>query len=297
MVDDLAATACNLPAQPTVLLIPDTLNDIGIQIQPHHHHQASLSTTSLISLPQSPARIAYILTAFPRDYSLHDPVLSDLGIEQCKQLHEHLIKNETLYHDVQLIVVSPMRRTLQTADIALSDLIKKQKVDVKLDGGWQETSDMPCDTGSPLPTISAEFPQFDFSKVDPGYPTKQGPYAFTRSAVLQRGQTVLRSLHRRPERVIIVVSHSGFLRTAVTSKQFGNADYRIYDFDEHVEPKTVDGVEIKYRLKERYETDSKGGGMGWSEIGHFGITDEDFPLIDPIKRGPDEVVDEVPELQ
>lgn len=66
-------------------------------------------------------------------------MLSDLGIEQCKELHEHLIKNETLINDVQLIVVSPMRRTLQTADIALNDLIKKRKVDVKLDGGWQGT--------------------------------------------------------------------------------------------------------------------------------------------------------------
>ncbi|QDS67438.1 hypothetical protein FKW77_000383 [Venturia effusa] len=174
-----------------------------------------------------------------------------------------------------------MRRTLQTADIALSDLIKKRNVDVKVDGGWQAT----------------EFPQFDFSRVDPEYPTKQGPYAFTRSAVLQRGQTVLRALYRRPERVVVVVSHSGFLRTAITSKQFGNADYRVYDFDEHVEPTTIDGVKIQYKLIERYETDSKGGGMGWSEIGHFGITTEDFPLMDPIKRSPDEVVDEVAELQ
>jgi hypothetical protein len=50
------------------------------------------------------------------------------------------MNNEQLINDVQLIVVSPMRRTLQTADIALNDLIKKQKVDVKLDGGWQGES-------------------------------------------------------------------------------------------------------------------------------------------------------------
>ena len=83
----------------------------------------------------------------------------------------------------------------------------------------------------------------------------------------------------------------------MTNKQFGNADYRIYDFEEHVEPKTVDGVEIKYRLKERDQTDLKGGGMGWSEVGHHGITENDFPLTNPVTRGPDEVVDEVPELR
>lgn len=63
-----------------------------------------------------------------------------MGVKQCKELHEHLINNEQLINDVQLIVVSPMRRTLQTADIALNDLIKKRKVDVKLDGGWQGES-------------------------------------------------------------------------------------------------------------------------------------------------------------
>lgn len=67
-------------------------------------------------------------------------MLSDKGIKQCEELHEHLMNNEQLINDVQLIVVSPMRRTLQTADIALNDLIKKRKVDVKLDGGWQGES-------------------------------------------------------------------------------------------------------------------------------------------------------------
>jgi hypothetical protein len=162
---------------------------------------------------------------------------------------------------------------------------------------WPENSDKPCDIGTTIATLAAEFPQFDFSKLDSAYPTKSGPYAFTRRAVLQRGQTVLRSLHRRPERVIAVVSHSGFLRTAVTNKQFGNADYRIFDFEETFEPKTVDGVEIRFRLKERDETDLKGGGMGWSEVGHHGITENDFPLAEPVLRESSEIVDEVPELQ
>lgn len=67
-------------------------------------------------------------------------MLSDKGIEQCKELHEHLMNNEQLINDVQLVVVSPMKRTLQTADIALGELVKKRKVDVKLDGGWQGES-------------------------------------------------------------------------------------------------------------------------------------------------------------
>jgi broad specificity phosphatase PhoE len=67
-------------------------------------------------------------------------VLSDKGIKQCKELQQHLMSNEPLINDVQLVVVSPMRRTLQTANIALGELIKKRKVDVKLDGGWQGES-------------------------------------------------------------------------------------------------------------------------------------------------------------
>jgi hypothetical protein len=109
-------------------------------------------------------------------------------------------------------------------------------------------------------------------------------YAFTRPAVLARGQSVLKALHSRTEKVIAVVSHSAFLRTAVTSRRFANADYRIFEFE--------DESTGHFRLREWEETSQKGGGMGWSVKGVHGILDGDF---DDEEDGVDgEAVGEVP---
>jgi broad specificity phosphatase PhoE len=83
-----------------------------------------------------------------------------------------------------------------------------------------ENSDSPCDTGSDLKTIAAEYPELDFANVDPTFPDKAAdtPYAFTRTANAARGQICLQKLYSRSEKVIAVVSHSGFLRTAISKR-------------------------------------------------------------------------------
>jgi hypothetical protein len=114
--------------------------------------------------------------------------------------------------------------------------------------------------------------------VDPSFPDKttngaENPYAFTQKAILARGQRALKDLYTRPEKVIAVVSHSGFLRTAVCNRMFFNADWRVFEFDEEKMQKNSG----KYVLKESEETEKKGGGMGRSDIGVFGVVDGDFP--------------------
>lgn len=135
--------------------------------------------------------------------------------------------------------------------------------------------------------MSKEFPNFDFSVVDPLYPDKTtnlsaNPYAFTRRAIVARGQTCLKALYSRPEKVIAVVSHSGFMRTAICNRRFFNADWRVFDFDEEKmkqSKKRGEGVngDGMYLLKEWKETEGKGGGMGRSDAGIFGILPTDFP--------------------
>ncbi|EXJ63196.1 hypothetical protein A1O7_03643 [Cladophialophora yegresii CBS 114405] len=195
------------------------------------------------------------------DPSILDPELSSLGIQQCEALRNELKEKFPKPVDVELIVVSPMRRTLQTASIALDWLISGG-VEVEVDADWQEIYDKPCDTGSPLSDLEAEFPAFDFSIVDPVYPNKSSPegrrYAHNRSAVLARAQTALGKLYGRPEKLIIVVSHSSFMRLAVSGTWFANADYRIFEFSER---KSKDEP---YRLTEWDSTRSNGGGMGLS---------------------------------
>ena len=102
------------------------------------------------------------------------------------------------------------------------------------------------------------FPQVDFSQVDPVWPDKVSPagakYAYNKPAVIARGQSALQELYHRPEKVILVVSHSGFLRSGVTGHFYYNADYRIFDF---AEPEGE-----MYKLKQ-WESTIKGG-LGWS---------------------------------
>ena len=103
----------------------------------------------------------------------------------------------------------------------------------------------------------------DFSNVDPVFPDKSSPagskYFPTRSAVVARGQACLRSLYQRPEKWVVVVSHSGFLRMGVTGWWFFNGDYRIFDFGVNPE----EGAPLK--LVQWESTVSGGLGLSWTE--------------------------------
>lgn len=106
--------------------------------------------------------------------------------------------------------------------------------------------------------------------MDPLWPSKTGPYAFTRAATIARGQSCLSSLYNRPEKVIAVVSHSGFLRCAISLCKYANADYRIFDFKDKAEGADLELVEWEL-------TESNGGGLGESEKGRAEIEESDFP--------------------
>jgi hypothetical protein len=109
--------------------------------------------------------------------------------------------------------------------------------------------------------LREEFPTVDFSNVDPVYPDKTSPagarYAYNRKAILARGRSALASLASRPDKVIFVVSHSGFLRAGLTGYWWFNADYRIFDLDEAVAA-TGDPAGLK-----QWES-TLAGGLGWS---------------------------------
>lgn len=90
---------------------------------------------------------------------------------------------------------------------------------------------------------------------------------FTKEAILARGQSALADLYGRSEDVIAVVSHSGFMRTAVAGRWFENADYRVFDFADRGGGEGEGGP---YRLVEWEVTRGKGG-MGRSKEVLVGI--------------------------
>ncbi|KAL9572360.1 hypothetical protein ACKAV7_003561 [Fusarium commune] len=139
---------------------------------------------------------------------LPDPDLTPLGEEQARGL---LSKFPELAN-VDLIVSSPLRRTLQTTLLAFPSQLGPGLQIVALPE-VQEVSDMNCDTGSDLSVIKAEFQQqpVDFGLVEPGWQIKEGKCAPIIGSLMKRAEAARQWLSERPEREIVVVSHGGFL--------------------------------------------------------------------------------------
>lgn len=127
-----------------------------------------------------------------------------------------------------------------------------------------ENSDEPCDTGSELSKISKDYPNVDYSQLNPQWPSTTGIFAYTRDAATKRAASEIEWLRNRPEKIIAVVSHSAFLRVGVTHAFYANADYRVFDFSNG-------------EFAERKTTSMSGGGMGKSDIGKAEIRPTDFP--------------------
>lgn len=168
---------------------------------------------------------------------------------------------------------------LQPSDSKIPSVVRHEKAKISSFHDT-ENSAKPCDTGTPIEKVAEEFPTIDYTNVDPNWPDKTSPvagkpYHFTKEAILERGQRALAGLYDRPEKVIVVVSHSGFLRVGVTGSWFFNADYRVFDF---VERASEGGA---YRLEQRAYTKEKGGGLGRS-------------LLEQVVLG-DGLPDEIPE--
>ncbi|KAK4222605.1 phosphoglycerate mutase-like protein 1 [Podospora fimiseda] len=199
----------------------------------------------------------------PQFKQSRDPGLTEDGKKQCRELRDHL-KEKLENTKVDLIIVSPMQRTLETAMIALDWLIEKNKVPVEASALWQEIYSKPCDTGRPVAIFKDDFPLVDFTKLEREgiWPDKTSGRAHlyhpSKEGVLYRAETATKNLVGRPARYIIVVSHSGFMRKALFGRWFGFADYRIFNLPGEDGPW---GDWLKWEEQPGSET----GGMGRSK--------------------------------
>lgn len=95
----------------------------------------------------------------------------------------------------------------------------------------QETTSKPCDVGTEGHQVRQDWPDFDWSKVDPVYPRKSGLYEANEEAYAKRSLTVRKWLYNCPEKCVLVVTHAGFLSKMVGGQRFQNVEYRVYKFD------------------------------------------------------------------
>lgn len=100
---------------------------------------------------------------------LHDPSLTEKGkqqcIDRCKDFDRH--------DKIELLLASPLRRAIQTCQLAFAPCVERGLVIIALPTA-EEVSDAPSDTGSPVEDLIKEFGDekvdFDHLKVNPNCP-------------------------------------------------------------------------------------------------------------------------------
>ncbi|KAF2760331.1 phosphoglycerate mutase-like protein [Pseudovirgaria hyperparasitica] len=204
------------------------------------------------------------------NYILPDPDLTPHGMSQCTAL------SNSFPHmpQIDLIVASPIRRTLYTALHTFAPIIASRGTPIIALPELQETSDLPCDTGSAPAALAAEFaahPSVDLSLVRDGWNLKHGGAMASPDAgsIILRARRAKAWLRQRPEAHIAVVTHGGYLHyftddwagiddfTAGTA--WRNCDFRTYVF---VRP---EGVE--QRIEETAESRARRGDAGKEVLG------------------------------
>lgn len=160
-----------------------------------------------------------------------DAPLTDAGVEQCLELRRHLANRPSQgrpFTHFDLVIVSPLTRTLQTAQHIFGPS-RKPGVPSFLSPPFEATS-LPrpqilvreearerwgyysCDGRRKISEIIKEFPDFDFSAIehdeDIFYTKEREPTEHIKDRTIQ----FLEWLNKRPEKCIAVVTHSSFLR-------------------------------------------------------------------------------------
>ncbi|KAI4734584.1 hypothetical protein E4T50_14881 [Aureobasidium sp. EXF-12298] len=147
------------------------------------------------------------------NHAMHDPMLTPLGEEQCRTL----AKTFPSMDRVDAVVASPMKRTVYTALYSFAPAIKDKHLKVFALPELQETSDLPCDTGSNVAALEAEFRNqpvdlsYMYTPPAKAWNSKLGKWSATASAVDDRARIAREWLYNRPEKEIVVVTHGGFL--------------------------------------------------------------------------------------
>ncbi|KAK4508395.1 hypothetical protein PRZ48_002133 [Zasmidium cellare] len=197
------------------------------------------------------------------NHHMHDPLLTPYGEQQCRDL-QTVFPNQS---SIDLIVASPIKRTLNTALLSFADIIASKNLTVIALPELQETSDLPCDTGSEPEELRREFEgkAVDLELVKEGWNGKRGKWAPNGRAIEKRAREARVWLQNRTERNIVVVTHGGFLhyftedfhdQDRFAGTGWANTEFRSYAFSTH-EPEEAHLIETQ-ESRERRKGDRKG---------------------------------------
>lgn len=199
------------------------------------------------------------------NHIIRDPDLTPLGVEQCATLSKEFPDMDK----IDLIVASPIRRTLYTALLTFSTIIKSRHVPVIALPELQETSDLPCDTGSDPAKLLDEFENgdwkgvVDFGLVKDGWNIKENRdgvlAAPNASAIISRARAARRWLRSQTAKNIAVVTHGGYLHYFTDDWEgivnfsagsgWSNTEFRSYEFLDGQDAPVVETHESRERRR------------------------------------------------
>ncbi|KAF2845037.1 phosphoglycerate mutase-like protein [Plenodomus tracheiphilus IPT5] len=171
-----------------------------------------------------------------RDHPSPDPPLTHRGQGATKNIH--------IPFTPDLIVISPMTRTIQTAmnifpSIQDPNRTTEPVIPVQIWPDLRETYEALCNRGVSRSAMQTAFPQFDFSECHEDWDYAEHSI----EAATARAESVrarLKMLSKRFEN-IVVVTHRGFAEYLVKGKRFGLCERRAYRFatEEEAREETV----------------------------------------------------------
>lgn len=204
------------------------------------------------------------------DYTLRDPRLTNTGVLQAQRIRDAIPMD--VLANIQLIVTSPLQRSIHSCLLAFRNQIEWKTVPVVINKDLQETSILPCDTGSSRAQLIEAFPQLE-SEIREGLAEddwfQKSSNDCLPSALNARARQFMKWLMDRKERVIVVMAHNGILRYLLgdqlwneqgnTPDGFSNAEVRRYAMQ------TDDGVLTKSGIRVMERTISH----EFAAIGHI----------------------------
>jgi broad specificity phosphatase PhoE len=157
-----------------------------------------------------------------RGYPHRDPPLTKAGNASTKRV--------SLTVRPDLILISPMTRTIETAMNIFPFLIEPGPFDVptQIWPDLREAHDAICNKGLSRSELASKFPQFDFSECHEewDYPEHSIEGATARAERVRRRLKDLSTTYNN----IAVITHRGIKAFLVKGKRFGLAEMRTYRF-------------------------------------------------------------------
>ena len=202
---------------------------------------------------------------FFTDPGLRDTCLSEKGHQLVNDLNRRLRSGKQPLDkaSIDLVAVSPLRRTLQTATIGLNKVLIDTPCDPKMlvCPLARERLYMEADMGHPRSVLEKEFPNFDYSELpsddsawwyepsalEPGEEWRPpGQYLCAGEPRLEFGQRMIRLknwLAEREEQRIMLVAHWGTIHS-LTGKEFANCEIGVVKFNQLLSDEEILKVKV-----------------------------------------------------